>query len=153
MSSTLPRHVPWCHQFCNMAISGFNVSCFQVHEELAPLAVSTEVINCTVCTGMESRLLHMRNSIHLVITLPWAHIVPSKSQPAPPLPCSVLDEMEKWSNERNKRTLVFKAKLCFLFLLLWIFEPESPWSSIDSVGRKELTWDLASFPISHFRRP
>lgn len=68
---------------------------------------------------MESRLLHMRNSIHLVITLPWAHIFPSKSQPHPhPHPRSVLDEMEKWSSEGNKRTLVFKAKLCFLFLLL-----------------------------------
>lgn len=119
MSSTLPLQVPWSHQFCNrvfhhfMAIPAFSVSCLQVHEELTPLTVSTGVINCTVCTGMESRLLDVRNSIHchLVITPPWAHIFPSESQP--PHPCSVLDEMEKWSSKRNRGPWFLKLNLVF----------------------------------------
>lgn len=101
MSSTLPLQVPWSHHFCNrvfhhiMAIPAFSVSCLQVHEELAPLAISTEVINSTVCSGMESRLLDVRNSTHchLVMTPLWAHIFPSESQPPTPVLC-----LTKWKS-------------------------------------------------------
>ena len=108
------------------------------------MAVSTDVINCSVCTGMESRLLDVRNSIHchLVITPLWAHIFPSESQPPTPALC-----LTKWKSGAAKGirgpwflklNRVFSS--CFFEYL----------NQNDPGHLKELSWDLASFPSRSF---